>query len=60
MRQSFSVILVCFFSVICGCATAPRTVGGAAIGFSSGIEKDTKDTVNSIIKADQWIEENFW
>ncbi|MCF7871398.1 MAG: hypothetical protein K9L94_04845 [Candidatus Omnitrophica bacterium] len=43
-----------------GCATTTQTVGGAAYGFGTGVVKDTKDTANAIMKADEWFRENCW
>jgi hypothetical protein len=43
-----------------GCATTTQMVSGAAYGFGTGVAKDTKDTANAIMKADEWFRENCW
>ncbi|MFO8053312.1 MAG: hypothetical protein R6U54_05105 [Candidatus Omnitrophota bacterium] len=59
------IVIFMFASVILssGCATTTRTasgVAGTAYGFGTGVAKDTKDTTNAIMKADQWFRENWW
>ena len=46
--------------LISGCSTTTRTVGGATMGFSTGIVKDIKDAWEAVEKADNWIKENYW
>ncbi|MCF7878322.1 MAG: hypothetical protein K9L95_02480 [Candidatus Omnitrophica bacterium] len=48
------------FVLSSGCATTTQTVSGAAYGFGTGVVKDTKNTTNAIIKADQWFRKNCW
>lgn len=61
MKKAALYLLIALVATISsGCATTTRTVGGAAYGFGTGVVKDTKDTTNAIIKADQWFRKNWW
>jgi hypothetical protein len=61
MKRITLYLLIALISIIgSGCATTTQTVGGAAYGFGTGVVKDTKDTTNAIMKADQWFRENLW
>lgn len=65
MKKVMISVCIIFLAVLSsGCATATRTVSGAAYGaacgFGSGVYRDTKDTTNLITDIDQWIRKNMW
>ncbi|MCF7916325.1 MAG: hypothetical protein K9L61_00920 [Candidatus Omnitrophica bacterium] len=72
MKRVALYLLIALVGIISsGCATTTRTASGAVVGavsvpvntvygFGSGIAKDTRDTTNAIMKADQWFRKNLW
>jgi hypothetical protein len=64
MKGTPLYLLIILIGIISsGCATTTRTASGVAstaYGFGTGVAKDSKDTTNAIIKADQWFRENCW
>ena len=61
MKKGISVFLVLglllpVMAILCGC----YTVAGATAGAAYGAAKDTKNTYNFIIEADNWFKTHAW